>query len=138
MSYISRAIATKQWGKAATLFGVSIVAGALVIYVLSYFFEIGAIEYLLVFLLVTVAGDFVLAWENERAIAAGKVKLHNEIIGGVAVASEEFLEQEGKFHGKIRVGSECWAAVSQSPISTGAQVRVSGRDGLVLHVEKIV
>jgi len=138
MSYLRRAIANKQWGKVVKLFSLGIVVGIILFFGLRFLFEIGTIEFLLAVLFLTFIGDFVLAWDIERGIKQGNVKLKNDIIGNIVVADEEFLEYDGRFKGKVRIGLERWTAFSDSPISAGAQVTVSGRDGLILHVENRV
>jgi membrane protein implicated in regulation of membrane protease activity len=135
MSYITRVIAKIKWGKVAKLLGFSIGAGLLLIYVLSLLFKIGPVVYLLGMLLASVVSDFAMAWESETAIAAGKVKLQNEIVGNFAIANEDFSEQNGQYKGKVRIGFEYWEAVSDSRILSGSKVRVSRRDGLTLNVE---
>ena len=138
MSYIRRAITNRQWGKLVMLFGLSIVIGILLFYGTSLLFEIGTLEFLLAIILAIFVGNFILAWENERGIELGKVELKNEIVGNIVIADEEFFEYEEGFKGKIRIGTELWTAISKSPISAGAKVKIASRDGLILHVGNCV
>jgi membrane-bound serine protease (ClpP class) len=64
---------------------------------------------------------------RRRAVVSG----HEELIGSHGVALEDFAAGTGR----VRVHSEEWQARAASPIHGGEQVKVTGRDGLVLLVE---
>ena len=64
---------------------------------------------------------------RRRAVVSGP----EEMIGLDGEALEDFTQGVGR----VRVHSEEWQARAGSPIRRGAQVKVTGRDGLVLVVE---
>lgn len=64
---------------------------------------------------------------RRRAVVSGP----EEMIGLDGEALEDFTQGVGR----VRVHSEEWQARAGSPIRRGAQVKVTGRDGLVLAVE---
>lgn len=138
MSYLAQQIVNRRWRRIVIYLGAVVVGGALVLYGLSLFINIGIIEFVLAVLVVSVIGDFVLVWSNERSIADGTAKLHNEIVGKFAEADEDFQENSGQFKGKVHIGIECWAAISDSQILSGTKVRIIRRVGLVLNVEDSV
>ena len=55
-----------------------------------------------------------------------------ELVGGTAIATDDF---EGD--GRVTIHSEHWNARSDSPISKGQRLRVTGVNGLILKVEPI-
>jgi len=54
---------------------------------------------------------------------------------GVESAAAEVIEPVDEEGGTVYLQGERWNARSDQPIPAGARVRVTGRDGLVLHVE---
>jgi len=55
-----------------------------------------------------------------------------QLVGGVAVAMDDFAGE-----GRVTIHSEHWNAKSNSPVSKGQRVKVTGVSGLVLTVEPI-
>ncbi|MGM0413182.1 MAG: NfeD family protein [Pseudomonadota bacterium] len=55
-----------------------------------------------------------------------------EITGAEAVATAAFTG-----HGWVHLHGEAWQAESPRPVAAGQRVRVTGRDGLTLHVEPL-
>jgi len=55
------------------------------------------------------------------------------LIGAVGEAKSDIQDE-----GSVQVAGELWSARSNQPIASGAQVRVLGREGFILHVEAIV
>jgi membrane-bound serine protease (ClpP class) len=51
-----------------------------------------------------------------------------------AVATENFTESHGRFHGHVRMNGERWQAVSDQPVSDGDAVHVLTIDGLTVSV----
>jgi len=64
---------------------------------------------------------------RRRAVVSG----HEEMIGSAGEALEDFAQGIGR----VRVHSEEWQARAGGPIRRGEQVKVTGRDGLVLVVK---
>jgi len=64
---------------------------------------------------------------RRRAVVSGA----EELIGSRGEALEDFAQGTGR----VRVHSEEWQARAACPIRRGEQVRITGRDGLVLVVE---
>jgi membrane-bound serine protease (ClpP class) len=54
------------------------------------------------------------------------------LIGALGEAKTEIFTE-----GSVQVAGELWAARSQQPIPNGAKVRVTGREGFILEVEKV-
>ena len=54
------------------------------------------------------------------------------LIGSLGEAKTNIYET-----GSVQVDGELWSAISDHPISTGSQVRVTGREGFVLKVEAV-
>lgn len=98
------------------------------------FFEVGFIAWILTMFGLIALGDLVMAWENGRAIASGRVKLWNEIVGETVVVTQAFTHESGKYHGFVRLGAERWAAESSVALSEGARARIIGKEGLSLRV----
>ncbi len=103
----------------------------------GWFEQLGVLDIAILLLFVSVLSDALLAWENERAIAQGKTRQFNDMVGKLAVAETTFSAQGERFGGKVRLGMERWAALSNDPVSAGEKVRTSGRRGLVLEVERL-
>jgi membrane-bound serine protease (ClpP class) len=53
------------------------------------------------------------------------------LIGAIGEAKTEIYSE-----GSVQVSGELWAARSQQPIPNGSKVRVTGREGFILEVEK--
>jgi len=83
---------------------------------------------------VNVAGDLAYAWLHERDLARGRVALANDMAGRSAVVEEDFAVRP-PHRGWVRLSGERWQAVADRALPTGSRVVVSGRNGLVLHVE---
>jgi membrane-bound serine protease (ClpP class) len=56
----------------------------------------------------------------------------NALVGQVGEARTEITDE-----GSVQVGGELWSARSETPIAAGSPVRVIGREGFVLVVEKV-
>jgi membrane-bound ClpP family serine protease len=117
------------------LLGIGVVVGATILYALSRFYDFGTLEFVLIAIVITVVGDIIYAWNNERAIQQGKVKLHNDILGLEATVIEAFSPAQAGFRGKVTLRGERWAANSSKPLSEGETVHVQSREGMVLSVE---
>ncbi len=96
----------------------------------------GTLEFVLVTVFLSSGVLLFFAWNNERAVANRTVDLKNEYIGTLVVVDAPFLEEKGQFRGTVHIGNESWSAISNEPILSGESVRVSGRDGLMLYVDK--
>jgi membrane-bound serine protease (ClpP class) len=55
------------------------------------------------------------------------------LIGAVGEAKTDINDSEGS----VQVSSELWSAHSRQPIPAGVRVRIVGRDGFMLEVEKL-
>lgn len=62
------------------------------------------------------------------------VTVNWSIVGEVGEVVEEVGQKKG---GVVRVRSELWSAMSETPIPPGAKVRVVRKDGLLAWVEKL-
>ncbi|MFZ5809911.1 MAG: NfeD family protein [Chloroflexota bacterium] len=67
----------------------------------------------------------------EASLAAPRHDLHM-LIGATGEAKSDINPE-----GTVQVAGELWSAISQSPIPAGNMVRVVGREGFLLKVEKI-
>lgn len=56
------------------------------------------------------------------------------LVGQPARADEQFSQDDGEFHGTVRIHGERWSAVSRQPLHSGQACKVEGRDGLTLFV----
>jgi membrane-bound serine protease (ClpP class) len=70
-----------------------------------------------------------------KAIEAGEVRPTHDLEGLIGQTGEakSLIHQEGS----VQVAGELWSAESDEPILEGTRVRVVGREGFVLKVEKI-
>jgi membrane-bound ClpP family serine protease len=70
-----------------------------------------------------------------KAIEAGEARPTHDLGGLIGRTGEakSLIHQEGS----VQVAGELWSAESDEPISEGTRVRVVGREGFVLKVEKI-
>lgn len=66
--------------------------------------------------------------QRRKPIVSGK----EEMMGSVGEATEAFDTD-----GRIRIHGELWQAKSTQPVRQGQRVKVSGMDGLVLHIEPL-
>lgn len=88
---------------------------------------------LALFVSVVTAGSF--WWIGRKAIEAEQVRpTHDlgQLIGMVGEARTNI-----QLEGSVQLAGELWAARSQTLISDGSTVRVVGREGLILDVEKV-
>lgn len=76
---------------------------------------------------------FALIWFAARSRTRPVVSGREAIIGAIAVAETDFTDD-----GVVRLQGEQWQAFSATPIRAGERVRVIGRDGLRLRVERVV
>ncbi len=135
MSYIRKAIANRHWGRVAAVIIAGVTIAAVYLYGISRFFEVGSFQFIAAILLIPFLLDWVLAWENERAIESGHITLWNELVGTEVVVSENFVEAAKGYRGAVTLGHERWQAVSDVPLDEGMVVEVCGRTGLVLTVK---
>ncbi len=56
------------------------------------------------------------------------------IAGTIIVADDDFQPDGDQFRGKVRYHGEWWNAVSTTPVKSGEELVVEGRDGLMLAV----
>ena len=56
-------------------------------------------------------------------------------MGKTAVAVDEFVSENGRYIGTVRVHGELWRAVCSERIRTGQSVTVTGSEGLTLFVQ---
>jgi membrane-bound serine protease (ClpP class) len=75
---------------------------------------------------------FALIWFAARARQRPVVSGSEAILGAIAVAESDFADG-----GVVRLQGELWDAQSRTPIRAGERVRVIGRDGLRLRVERV-
>ena len=57
------------------------------------------------------------------------------LVGKTAVAQEAFLFSDDRYHGSVLLRGEYWNAISELPVAAHEVVEVTGRDGLVVHVD---
>ena len=124
-----------RWGKAASVIGLGTIIGITVFYGISQMFEIGSLYWIIGILLFISISDIIFAWDNERAIKSGKVKLWNDIVGTTVIASETFVLEGKKYKGRVALGVETWFATSVTKLDKGEKAKISNREGLVLHIE---
>jgi membrane-bound serine protease (ClpP class) len=111
------------WGVAAFIIGVLTVFPALAPgIVLPHLVVTGAAVGGAVLLLLALA---VLLRSRKKPVVTG-----NEAL--IGAAGETVSWQDGE--GRVRVNGEIWRARADRPLAAGTQVKVIGRDGLVLHV----
>jgi membrane-bound ClpP family serine protease len=129
-------IFNNRWARFFVIAGLGVLLSAVLVYVLVVFYDVGALELILIAVTVNLIGDFVFAWKNERAIQQGKVKLHNDMSGREATVLETFIRKDTDFRGKVSLSGERWTARSTVELAEGEIVKVRGREGLVLSVER--
>ncbi|HEY8462142.1 MAG TPA: nodulation protein NfeD [Blastocatellia bacterium] len=57
--------------------------------------------------------------------------------GEEAVAEEDFIPDENRYAGLVRMRGELWRAVSPTPVTTGQRLEIRGREGLTLSVSPV-
>jgi membrane-bound serine protease (ClpP class) len=79
------------------------------------------------------SGSFIWIAATKSIQAQQAKKFHNpdDIVGKTGEARTSILKE-----GSVQIDSELWSARSELPISAGEPVRVMGRDGFILIVEK--
>lgn len=131
-----KVILSNRWLRFVVPLGLGVLVGVVILFTLSRFYDFGTLEFVLIAVVITFLGDFVIAWNNERAIQQGKVKLHNDILGQEATVIESFSPTNSGFRGKVALSGERWAASSSAALTEGETVQVRAREGLVLSVER--
>lgn len=129
-------IINHRWSRFFILAGLGVLVAAAILYALAQFYDIGTLEVMLVVVGIIFLGDFVLAWNNERAIQQGKVELKNDILRKEATVIETFSPADTGFRGNVFLGGERWLANSSVALAKGEIVQVQAREGLVLSVER--
>lgn len=72
---------------------------------------------------------------GRKVLEAGQIRPAHDLealIGAIGEAKTEIHAE-----GSVQVAGELWTARSPQPIPTGSKVRVVGRDGFILNVEKV-
>ena len=131
-----KAILNHRWSSFFVFTGIGVLVAAVLLYALAQFYDFGTLEFILIAVVITLLSDFVLAWNNERAIQQGKVELHNDILRKDATVIETFSPADACFKGKVSLSGERWAANSSVPLTKGEIVQIQAREGLVLSVER--
>jgi membrane-bound serine protease (ClpP class) len=88
---------------------------------------------------VAVATAIVMVFLVSQVVKAqrSRVQTGGEALVGVdAVAEDEFVGHENAFTGQVQVHGEHWRALSPRKIAKGQHVRVAGREGLTLLVDR--
>lgn len=116
--------------------GIGVLVAAILLYALAQFYDFDVLEFILMTVVIIFLSDIFLAWNNERAIQQGKVKLHNAILGKDAIVLETFSPADTCFKGNVSLSGERWAANSSAALAKGEIVQVQAREGLVLSVER--
>lgn len=91
-----------------------------------------SITFVVAFALVTGGLLLLLVSYLVRLQRRGAVSGRGSIVGGTAVAMEDFTGQ-----GKVWMEGESWYAISERPVSENQEVVVRAIDGLTLHVEPL-
>ena len=126
------------WARAAAVWVVGLACALALYFALDAFFGVGLLGLLMGFLAFSLAGDLLLALQNERATERGHTVEHNDIVGRRGVALESFRAGASGFEGRVRLGGERWHARSASPgVDEGEAVIVVGRERLTLLVEPV-
>lgn len=81
--------------------------------------------------------DLISAWRNEKASERGQLKPKNSIEGLPAIVQNEFLNIAGNYQGRVLLAGESWKARSEQALMKGNKVRVIGREGLILDVQRL-
>lgn len=90
-------------------------------------------------LLVSLASDVVIIFDNDRRNTAPDAKFHhrNELVGEIAQVLEEFRIESGSYTGKINIRGETWDARSSTrELKPGDRVRIIDRTGMTFTVER--
>jgi membrane-bound serine protease (ClpP class) len=88
---------------------------------------------------VAVATAIVTVFLVSRIVKAQRSRVQTgseAMIGLEAVAQNEFVVQDDAFAGQVQVHGEFWRALSPRKIAQGQHVRVEGREGLTLKVDR--
>lgn len=131
-----KAILNHRWSRFFVFTGIGVLVAAVLLYALAQFYDFGTLEFILIAVVITLLSDFVLAWNNERAIQQGKVELYNDILRKDATVIETFSPADARFKGKVSLSGERWAANSSVALTKGEIVQIQAREGLVLSVER--
>ncbi len=123
--------------------------GLLVVGVIPFLFALrksGNLIYLGISILALVIGSIFLfqgqGWRPavspplaRKALEVGSIRPTHDLaalVGTIGEAKTEIFTE-----GSVQVAGELWAARSQQPIPDGSKVRVTGREGFILEVEKV-
>ena len=71
-----KAILNHRWSRFFVFTGIGVLVAAVLLYALAQFYDFSVFEFVLIAVAIIFISDFVLAWNNERAIQQGKIKLH--------------------------------------------------------------
>ena len=72
---------------------------------------------------------------GRKVLEVGSIRPTHDLaalVGTIGEAKTEIFTE-----GSVQVAGELWAACSQQPIPDGSKVRVTGREGFILEVEKV-
>jgi membrane-bound serine protease (ClpP class) len=72
---------------------------------------------------------------GRKVLEVGSIRPTHDLaalVGTIGEAKTEIFTE-----GSVQVAGELWAARSQQPIPDGSKVRVTGREGFILEVEKV-
>lgn len=106
-------------------------------FALMQWLHLSLLAFLLLAVGLSVLGDVIGAWHNERAIARGRAVLCNDVHGCTGTVLESFCRRGAHCHGRVRVSGEKWKARSaDADLNRGDRIVVRGREGLVLVVER--
>jgi membrane protein implicated in regulation of membrane protease activity len=137
VNILKRRIKNRYGSPLTGVFLACVSLGVLLVYLLSQNLEIGPFGLLLAIVAISTICDFALAWNHEKAVREGKVRLWHDMVGRSAVVSEAFVRDGQTYQGRILLGYERWSARSQAELTEGDSVHITGREGLVLRVKEV-
>jgi membrane-bound ClpP family serine protease len=117
-----------------TLLGM--VLGVVVMLLVAWLFALGVVEFIVGVIAVSVVTDFAMVWFQERAIAQGRLTLHNDIIGRHGLVTGRFVAHGDVYRGTVTLGHERWNATSKEALQAGEGIIIVARDGLLVRVAR--
>lgn len=132
---LQKAVAHARHERVALAISIGNAAGVLLLIALGYLYQLKLTAWILGWLLISGLANVLLAWNNERRLAAGRSRTWHEIVGRGVTACTCFERHGRSYRGMVQLGAERWQAVSRAPLAPGQGAVVAARHGLVLEVE---
>ena len=133
--HLRRTVAYAFHDRVAAAINIGNGIGVLLLIAVGYLYQLNLTGWVLGWLLISGLTNLLLAWNNERRLAAGREPVWNDVVGHPVTVCARFEPRARRYGGTVQLGSERWRAVSGAPLAPGQRAVVTARHGLVLEVE---